>query len=280
MTNIYFKRNAKVFNDEFISKKEKDLSDLYNYLQSRDFTYFPSLIERKDTENRYEYIEDFSIDNNQKSIDLIDAVSLLHNKTSFKKEISPSKNKHIYRDMKGYIRYLDTYYDSLLTSIEEIEYPSPSEQLFLNNYSKLYECLRFLDSEIDNWYKLVKEKTSERVSMIHGKLSLDHILKNNKTHLISWDKSRIETPIVDIVRLYHKEWDKIDFKNVLERYLTKCELSESEKKLLFINITIPVKFTLNSDEVNNTIELNRFFEYIYKTEDLIRPYYSKEQEKE
>lgn len=275
MNKITKINNVRLINDEFVEKKEQDLNVLYNYLKSRDFNYFPNLIERKENYNRYEYIEDYSIDDNQKSQDLIDTLALLHNKTSFNKEVNLDKNKEIYEKLKGYIKHLKDKHNKMIEEFEYFEFPSPSQQVYMYNYSKLIACLGFIDTNIDSWYKLVENKTKERVVMIHGNPNLDHIIKNDRTYLISWNNSRIETPIIDIVTLYHQVWDKVEFSSLLERYLSKCELSESELKLLLINITLPLEINNATTEFERVIEMNKFVNYIYKTEELVRPYYSK-----
>ena len=108
LTKIYkpykvtVKGNAKIFNctnGNYVikPKKEKDIKELYKYLSSRSFEYYPKLIEdnRSDV-NVYEYIEDNSIDDEQKLYDLINLISLLHNKTSYYKEVTNDKIKSIY----------------------------------------------------------------------------------------------------------------------------------------------------------------------------------------
>lgn len=275
MNKIRIIKNVRVINEEYVEKEEQDLKELYNYLLSRDFTYFPDLIERNDNKNVYRYIEDYSIDDNQKAQDLIDIIALLHNKTSFTKEVNLDKNKEIYEHLKGYVKHLKEKYYSILEKYEYIEYPSPSEQLFLNNYSKLNACLDFIYNQIDSWYLLVENKTKERVSMIHGNLNLEHVIKSDRTYMISWNEARIETPIIDIITLYHNIWEKTEFSQLLKRYIEKCSLSDEELKLLLINISIPLETNEYSNEIDRTIEMSKFVDYIYKTEDLIRPYYSK-----
>ena len=93
--------------------------------------------------------------------------------------------------------------------------------------------------------------------------------------MISWNEARIETPIIDIITLYHNIWEKTEFSQLLKRYIEKCSLSDEELKLLLINISIPLEINEYSNEIDRTIEMSKFVDYIYKTEDLIRPYYSK-----
>ena len=51
-------------------KCNKCIRELYNYLNSRSFNYYPKLIsDNRDSINVYEYIEDVSIDDEQKLYD-------------------------------------------------------------------------------------------------------------------------------------------------------------------------------------------------------------------
>ena len=86
--------------------------------------------------------------------------------------------------------------------------------------------------------------------------------------------SKEDSPIKDLIILYHNIWDKVNFKEVLEEYLRLSELSKTEQKLLFINISLPLEYNKTNNEVINTINRVKMFNYLYKTEELIRPYYS------
>lgn len=266
-----------IFNDEKVIKQEKNNDEIYEYLESRNFDNYLKPIERVDERAVYPYIKDKSVDNYQKGEDLIKTVALLHNKTSFNKEINPSKYKEIHDSIIGHINYLDKYFYEYLDKTELKEYPSPSDTIFLRNYSKLLSLFDFLKQETDTWYELAKDNTKKRVSLNHGNLSLDHLLKNDKDYLISWDNATFDSPILDITNLYHNEWNNIDFSTALKNYLERCSLSADEKKLLFINLAIPKKIEKTSDEMINVMETSRLFDYIYKTEELIRPYYTEQQ---
>lgn len=269
--------NISIINDEYVIKKEHDLSDLEKYLRSRSYDGFIQIINRDlEGNNHYPYIENFSLDNNQLGLDIIDNIALLHNKTSYKKEVGKSKNKEIYDNLNGYIKYLSDYFKDLLIKYEYIEFPSPSNILFMSNYTKLNDSLVFCKEELDKWYKLVKDNDSKRVSLIHGNIKLDHAIYNDRLYLCSWSKARFDTPIIDFIEFYHSDWYKLEFSSLLEEYLKKCELLDDEKKLLFINLVIPSIPVLKDDEFNNVLKINMLYDYIYKTEKLIRPYYSKD----
>lgn len=276
MNRIRKQKNITIYNDEYIKKDDKDNEEIYNYLESRDFHQYLKYQQRLDNSSYYPYIKDLSIDKYQKGEDLINTVALLHNKTSYNKEITKEKYKKIHDNISGYINHLDEYYYKLLESFEIIEYPSPSQSLFLSNYSKLLILFDFIKKENDSWYNSVQDKSKERVCLNHGNLSLEHLLKNDREYLISWDKSSFDSPILDIVTLYHNEWETLDFSSLLNIYLNKCKLTDEEKKLLFINIAIPKKIKVYNKEIENVNEIRKLFDYIFKTEELLRPYYSEQ----
>ena len=265
--------------DFIIKPKKKDISELYNYLISRGFDHFPKLVDasRRDV-NVFEYVESIRMPKEQMCDDIIDLIASLHNKTSYFKEVSEDTYKAIYEDIKSNISYLKNYYDTLFEMGFSEVYQSPSTYQFLRNFSKLNAALDFCDKELDNWYELIKGETKTRVSVVHNNLALDHYLKGNREVLISWDDYLIDTPIIDLVKLYKKEYLSINFAECLKRYMYKFPLLEYEKKLLFILITLPPELKKGDSEISQCRYNNQVIDYVFKTEDLIRPYYNTEEE--
>ena len=263
-----------IIGEEKVRKKDKDNLKIYEYLESRDFHNYLNPTTRTEDESIYPYIKDVSIDKYQKGEDLIKTVALLHNKTSYNKEINSNKYKEIHDNIISHVNYLDKYYYDMLDKIELVEFPSPSDTIFLRNYSKLLSLFDFLKQENNSLYDSVKNKNKQRVALNHGNLSLDHLLKNERDYLISWDNATFDSPILDITNLYHSEWENLDFESILKNYLDRCSLNDDEKKLLFINLAIPKAVRKSNDEMINVNIMRSLFDYIYKTEALIRPYYS------
>ena len=193
--------------DFIVKKKTNDIKAIYNYLKSRNFDYFPKLIDdsRSDV-NVFEYIKDVDMPKEQKALDLINVVSLLHNKTTYYKVVSDDVFKSIYDSIKSNIDFLKNYYENMFNTIENIEYMSPSEYLLIRNSSKIFSFLSFCEKELDEWFDLTKEDNKQRVSLIHNNLSLDHFIKNDKDYLISWDKSKIDSPVLDLINFYKNNY--------------------------------------------------------------------------
>jgi len=275
-----YKKNKKTTyieteNGKYIIKKKNNKNKyIYDYLKSRNFDYIPKIINENEEYEITTYIEEYNIPKEQKMIDLINLVSLLHNKTTHFKEITEDNYKEIYEDINNNIEHLHSYYEDLITMIETKVYMSPCEYLIARNITKIFETLYFSKKELDNWYDLVKEKTKQRLVVLHNNLELEHFLTNEKKYLISWDKSKIGMPLFDIYKLYKKHALEFEFSEIIKLYEKNYPLLEEEKRLLFILISIPQKLELNKSEYENTKEAGKLMDYLYKTEKLISPYYS------
>lgn len=262
--------------DFIIKPKNKDINELYTYLTNRGFMNYPKIIDSsRDEVNVFEYVEDIKLPKEQKCDDLIEIIASLHNKTSYFKEVSEDKFKSIYEDIKSNISYLSNYYNTLYEIGFNEVYASPSNYIFMRNYFKINAALEYANSELDNWYSLVTNETKIRVCLIHNNLELNHLL-NNK--LISWDNYMIDTPVIDIVKLYKNEWKNINFSEILERYIYKFPLLDYEKKLLFILITMPPQIKKSNNEFEKCKVISEVMDYVFKTEELIRPYNTKQEE--
>lgn len=254
-----------------IKKKNKDIKSLYDYLNSRSFTSYADLEGEIDDEYVYKALSEPNTPLEQKSIDMAKTLASLHTKTAFFKDISEDKIKEIYENIISNITYLDNYYDTLYNNLEIKRVLLPSEQILLEGRSKMKSLCEFLTNETETWYKLTSEKNKERVVYCHNNLSIEHYIDNR---FISWDNYTVDTPVLDLINLYHNDYSKYNFSNFLDKYMTIFELLPEEKHLLFLMISFPIDYTSGTDEMKNTINASKVFDYINETEKLIRPYYA------
>lgn len=273
---ITLKNNVKIidFNDnKLVIKKDNDkILDTYNYLLSRGFDYFPKIIDRDFNYNIYEYIDDVNEPLEQRILDIITLVSILHSKTTFYKEVDIDNYKYLYETICNDIDYLFNYYNDLITIIESNVYMSPSNYIVARNISMVFNAINYCKYEVDSWYELIKDKRKLRVVNIHNNLSLDHYIKNDKPYLISWNKNKIDMPIYDLLTLYKKYYLDFDFFELFNYYESRYPLTNEERKILFVLMMLPEKLVLDDSEYKNSIKARKFFDYIYKTEKLINEY--------
>lgn len=275
---VTLKNSAKIIENEdtrlVIKKDNPNILDTYNYLLSRSFDYFPKIIYKDNDYNAYEYIEDVNEPSEQRILDIITLTSILHSKTTFYKEVDIDNYKYLYETINKKLEYLFNYYNDIITLIEKNIYMSPSNYIIARNINKIFETINYCKYEVDSWYELIKDKRKIRVVNIHNNLSLDHYIKNDKPYLISWNKNKIDMPIYDLLTLYKKYYLDFDFYELFNYYESRYPLTNEERKMLFILMSIPEKLVLDSSEYKNSIKCRKFFDYIYKTEELINEYKS------
>lgn len=264
-----FKNSIVIDGDTVSKKKDDNVIELYEYLKERNFDNIPEIIEINDREIKSKYIESEKYFETIDGLEIIKTMASLHSKTMFYKDISINKHKEIYDNIMNNIEYLKDYYDNIIDDIETEVYMSPSHYLFARNYSVIVGSLKYSESELKKWYALVKNKTSERVSIVHNNISKDHFIRGDKNYLISWEKHLVDTPVLDIYKFYKKDGYKLNFELLYEEYNKIFSLSEEESKLFKILISIPPKMTFLDNEYDNTIYVKDVFKYIYESSKLI-----------
>ncbi len=250
----------------YIIKKNNIDNKVLDYLNNRGFKQYPDTIFDKDyTISKYE--EETDIPSEQKIMDLIDTIGVLHSKTSFYKEVSSYDYKTIYEDILNNLEYLYEYYNNYINIIDNKVIYSPSEFLLARNISYIFKSIESSRNYINEWYKKIENIDKIRVSVIHNNLDLSHFIRNKKNYLISWDKSRIDMPIYDLYKLYNKYYMDYNFNEILNRYESIYHLKDYEKELFLILINIPNKIVY-TDEYNTCVNISREIDRLYKSNEI------------
>ena len=268
------KSGARIIDNKIVIKnKVNDSIDrTYDYLKSRAFDYFPSLLDSSDGYEVYPYIEDIYEPREQKAMDMMHLLSLLHSKTTFYREVDIDKNKEIYENIINNINYLNDYYNELIYLIEKEVYMSPSSYLIARNINIIFSSIYYVRDNIEKWYKKIENNKNERVSYIHNNINLDHYVKRDKPYLISWNKSRIDNPIYDLLSFYKNHYLEFDFDDLFHYYESNYPLKEDERLLLFTYMAIPPVMDKSGSEYEMCIKINKTIDYLYKTSNLIMNY--------
>ena len=276
INKITIKNNTRIIDDKIVLKKKKnnDLNNVYKYLKSRSFDYFPEPITIDNLYEVYPFLEDTYEPSEQKATDIMHLLGLLHSKTTFYREIDIDKNKEIYENISDELEYLNNFYNDLITMIEKEVYMSPSGYLIARNINIIFSSIYYAKHNLEEWYKKIDNNKNERVVNIHNNISLDHYIKNEKPYLISWNKSRVDSPIYDLLSFYKNHYLDFDFDDLFHFYESVYPLKEDERLLLFTYMAIPYKIEIISDEYEMCIKINKMIEYLYKTSNLIMNYHS------
>ena len=263
-----------------IKRRDKDLDEIYKYLKSRSFDFFPEIIYRTDNYDVYKHIEDANISKEEKAEDIIKLTTILHSKTTFYKDIDDDTYKELYENILERLEYLMNYYSDMVEIIESEVYMSPSHYFFIRKVSKVFASLDYCKYHIDKWYQLIEEKKRIRVVQLHNNLSLEHyLIEDNRPYLISWRKSTRDIPIYDLINLYKKYYNDLDFFELLRKYEINYPMLPEEKELFFVLISIPEKLDFRDTEYNMCKKVQKFYDYLLNSEKLIIDYLPKEEMK-
>lgn len=251
--------------------KKGNLDNIYKYLLSRNFEYFPKVIDSNEDSTIYEFVDDVKYDNEQRAFDLIHTIALLHSKTTYYKDVDIDEYKKIFEETMEKINYIYNYYMDVINIIESKIYMSPSEYLIARNISKIFSCIYFCKNELESWYEIVKTEKRKRVVTLHNNLKLDNIIRNKSVYLIGWEYSKIDSPIYDFINFYNNYALYFDFRSLLNEYERIFPFKEEEKKLLSVLISIPSKIPNTEKEYNKVKNVRQLLDKIYKTEMLLTP---------
>lgn len=244
--------------------------NILKYLKTRKFDYMPKIINDDFDSYRLSlYLEDFDIPDEQKALDMIKLVSLLHSKTTHYKEVDIEDYEKIYDDLNNNIEYLYSYYNDLITIIDNKVFQSPSEYLLARNITIVFKTIDFCHERLDKWHTLIYEKRKQRNVVLHNNLKLDHFIRNENSYLISWDKAKIGSPVFDLYKLYKNHTLDFDFSEVLKEYEKNYPLTLDEKELFIVLISLPSIIEFNDSEYKMCMKISKEIDTLYKTKKLI-----------
>lgn len=266
-------------NKRYVAKENKNKM-IYDYLSSRGFVYYLEPLKRNDDYDLYPYIEQIDTPNEQKALDIIHLMSLLHKKTTYYKEINLDEIKEIYENITNQILYLYEYYHNLQETLEQEEFFSPSSYMLLCEISSIYGSLHYCKEEIDRWYETIKQKKEIRFCLVHNNLDTSHILESDNKYLISWSKAKKDLPIYDFYHFFNNCFEYMDFSLLYKEYLCHYPLTKEEEQLLFVLISIPEKVILDLEEYTNCLKIKRLYTKLSRANNIILNQRSKKQKQE
>lgn len=255
--------------DKYVLKSGNNVK-LFKYLYSKEFDSFPKVIDYNRENTIYEYIDDIKYDEEERALDLIKYIALLHKKTSYYKEITEFEYKKLYESLISKIDESFNYYNDLVNIIENKIYPSPSEYLLLRNISFVFSLIYYSKNKLNEFYEKYKNEKRKRVVTLHNNVDTSNLLKNDKTYLISWDKNTIGSPINDIINFYNKRALDFDFISLLTEYEKINPLTSLEKDLYLINISLVDKISFTKKEYEDTHNIRMFLDKVFKSNEILQ----------
>lgn len=266
------KNNIKIIDTDkgkfVLKKKDKDDNNLYKYLLDKNFDF---LLDREEI-NDYDifpYIEEKEVLKEDKAIDLVYILSLLHNKTSFYRDVVLDDVKNKYEELNKKIDNLNKYYFDMQDVIEQKIYMSPEEYLLIRNVSMIYSALTFSKQKLKEWFDYKKTQKKERIVLLHNKVSLDHLLISDKKSLISWNNYTRDIPIYDFLNFYRNNYNDVEMMSLFDMYQSKFYYTKDEYLLFLALVSIPEKIVFTKHHFNDCKRLYMMIDYLLKTRDFV-----------
>ncbi len=280
-SRILYKNNLKlveVDNQKYILKKtNQNEHDVYNYLRSKDYHNFLPPVEKTSTYDLYQYINT-ELPTQDKAIELIYLMSMLHIKTTTFQEITLDKVKEQYEETIQKITYLRDYYLDQQDYIETKVFMSPAEQLLMRNISKIYKALNYAEYKINSWYELKSKQKTERIVQLHNNLTTKNILKSQNSYLINWEKSKKGLVVYDFLNFYHNHYFEMEMTSLFREYQAKYKYTADETLLFQSLISLPPKLTFEKTNYINTLNARKVIDYVEITNVFLSEYYKEDKE--
>ena len=248
--------------------KENDNIKTYDYLLSRGFNYLLPIIDYDNSNILFKYEEGIDYNTNEKLQDFIRILAFLHNKTSYYININDNYNKEIYDKYNNYISDIKEYYDNLASDIENKDYYSPNEYLFIRNINIIYKNIFDFKDRLNKWYKKYKNYTRRRVCTLYNEYSLGSLIKTKENiYLSNFKNSYVDNPIYELNNIYNKFYYDFDYKDLFKIYNKVLELNDYEKDLLLIMNILPPKIVI-SNTIDNIFDIRKKISKLYVNLDL------------
>lgn len=278
VSKIRYKNGEKIITTDYgeYVVKESLNNDVYDYLDSRGFSNYSHLLRNNENYNIYQYEEDH-VRTNDKAIDLVYLLSLLHIKTTTYQEVDLDKVKEFYEKTMDEIEYLNTYYHKLQDYVEEKVYMSPAEYLFIRNASLIYEMLYFSKDYLEKWYDMKTKAKRERVVLVNNNLSLSNFVESDEDKFLNWDKARKDWVSYDFYDFYIHNYLELEMKSLYEIYQSKYKYTLDEEVLLYTLLCKLWKVDLKKSNYSNCVKISNLVVYLRKTKEFISKDYKENQ---
>ncbi|MFS1517732.1 spore coat protein YsxE [Bacillus sp. SCS-151] len=182
-----------------------------------------------------------------------------------------------YNDIKASWRTQRVFLERYMEVCESKWYMSPFELQFVTYFHEIMQAIHFAERNLDQWFERTEQKKHSRVSIVHGNVSPEHVVSNDKGkgYFINFERSSVASPVYDLVTLIHRTLKTYPVNNHecvewIQHYQQFNSLKEEERFLLYSYGSYPeqlyniVRKHLASSTNNNELQ---------STEQLLRAYW-------
>ncbi|MFD1039534.1 hypothetical protein ACFQ3N_14180 [Virgibacillus byunsanensis] len=222
------------------------------------------------------WIERKQIDDKTAINNIYSCIGKLHHSTKQPQPFDSPKALREFRDYKT--SFCEKIQENLLSYVEHFEksrYMSPFELQVCSQYRDIEMILKELNKRVDQLIEELQNQSEWNTSLCHGQLKFSHMVHNENTSLLNWEKAYIGNSISDLSYLYKEQATYYDNHTELlieqfSTYINENNLSKYELLLLAIYLLDPSSYisNVNAYTKNTTtttmIEKNKRLQRAYR----------------
>ncbi|KYD10864.1 spore coat protein YsxE [Heyndrickxia sporothermodurans] len=185
-------------------------------------------------------------DRNEKHQKMFRELARLHTLSVKDIPIASEERKEHFELTSTQLERESEFFEEFLERSEKKVYMSPFELLYCTFYQDIIQALDFSKQEIKQWYEVSKELEKGRTVVVHGKISTEHFLYDERGYgyFTNFEDSKVSSPIHDLLPFlartlttYPKRWD--DCVEWVYTYLSHFPFREDEKHLFLSYLAHP-----------------------------------------
>lgn len=162
------------------------------------------------------YYDNYTIIKEAKAKTLFNELNIIHNKTSYSRQLSPTTSRPKFEELTNRLDYKYKMLENYVRSIEAKPLDIYSMPI-LENYQYLLDAKKELVRLQKRLISTIKARESIEYSFVHNNPKLDHLLNiDGGGYLVSIDNGKIGIESLDLAKYYvENENINIDFKNLI-----------------------------------------------------------------
>ncbi len=170
----------------------------------------------------------------------------MHTLSSKEVEINKEERNEHYEMLTSRWEKEQQFLEEYVEQCENSEYMSPFQLYFCMYYNELTQALKYSQRKFNEWYEESKENEKVRTVIIHGKLSNEHYLfdERGKGYMHNFEGSKVAAPFHDLLpfltrtlKNYPKPYDEcLEWLNV---YFQHFSFRKEEMQLFLSYLAYP-----------------------------------------
>lgn len=140
-------------------------------------------------------------DRNARNQQLFRELARLHTLSLHEVSIDPKEKEEHYQSLTRLWGNEMEFIEGYIEACEKKQYMSPTELIFCLYYNDIHQALTYSKNKLKEWYELTKGETKARAVIVHGKISSEHFLYDERGYgyFINLENSKEGAPIHDLL---------------------------------------------------------------------------------